>query len=253
MRRADAAERYFFAREYFDAVLSFERSWLVVARRERRGRRGRDRRGQRLDPALLPRRHRGRRPRGVAVQERGRVDARPRRRARPARSTSAAESTPGDGLEAFKRGFANAELPFVTHEVVADRDEYERPRGRRRRRRAGSFPPTGPERYLGIRRRDDAAVVLRAAARRDPPPCLDPLLDQPPQLRHLGLERLARARGQPDGAVADDLVGAHLAPGRIAARRAAGGDHRRLAGRGRGRGPRASRRGSRPAPGASPA
>ena len=32
MRRADAAERYFFAPSYFEAVLSFERSWLVVAR-----------------------------------------------------------------------------------------------------------------------------------------------------------------------------------------------------------------------------
>ena len=28
---------------------------------------------------------------------------------------------PGDGLEEFKRGFANAELPFLTHEVVCDR------------------------------------------------------------------------------------------------------------------------------------
>ena len=34
--------------------------------------------------------------------------------------------TPGDGLEEFKRGFANAELPFRTHEVVCDRGEYER-------------------------------------------------------------------------------------------------------------------------------
>jgi len=32
----------------------------------------------------------------------------------------------GDGLERFKRGFANAELPFTTHEVVCDRAAYER-------------------------------------------------------------------------------------------------------------------------------
>jgi hypothetical protein len=32
---------------------------------------------------------------------------------------------PGDGLERFKRGFANTELPFVTHEVVCDRTAYE--------------------------------------------------------------------------------------------------------------------------------
>ena len=27
---------------------------------------------------------------------------------------------PGDGLEDFKRGFANGELPFRTHEIVCD-------------------------------------------------------------------------------------------------------------------------------------
>ena len=34
--------------------------------------------------------------------------------------------TPGDGLDRFKRGFANAELPFRTHEVIADPEAYER-------------------------------------------------------------------------------------------------------------------------------
>ena len=33
---------------------------------------------------------------------------------------------PGDGLEDFKRGFANAELPFHTHEVVCDPAAYAR-------------------------------------------------------------------------------------------------------------------------------
>jgi hypothetical protein len=32
----------------------------------------------------------------------------------------------GDGLEDFKRGFANSELPFHTHELVLDRAAYER-------------------------------------------------------------------------------------------------------------------------------
>ena len=32
---------------------------------------------------------------------------------------------PGDGLERFKRGFANSAAPFRTHEVVADPDAYE--------------------------------------------------------------------------------------------------------------------------------
>jgi hypothetical protein len=31
---------------------------------------------------------------------------------------------PGDGLEDFKRGFANAELPFFTHEIVCDPAAY---------------------------------------------------------------------------------------------------------------------------------
>ena len=33
---------------------------------------------------------------------------------------------PGDGLEDFKRGFANGELPFHTHEIVCDPGAYER-------------------------------------------------------------------------------------------------------------------------------
>jgi hypothetical protein len=31
---------------------------------------------------------------------------------------------PGDGLQAFKKGFANSELPFHTHEIVCDPDAY---------------------------------------------------------------------------------------------------------------------------------
>lgn len=123
MRRAAAAPRYFFAREYFDAVLSFERSWLLVARR-----------GGEPGAAAIA---------GVsdAVLHYflgGTSDA--------ARASSPFKNVvwsmlalsdelglplnlgggvrPGDGLEAFKRGFANAELPFVTHEVIADRDAY---------------------------------------------------------------------------------------------------------------------------------
>jgi hypothetical protein len=33
---------------------------------------------------------------------------------------------PGDGLEDFKRGFANDELPFHTHEIVCDEGAYQR-------------------------------------------------------------------------------------------------------------------------------
>lgn len=31
---------------------------------------------------------------------------------------------PGDGLEEFKRGFANTQRPFVTHEIICDRKAY---------------------------------------------------------------------------------------------------------------------------------
>ena len=34
--------------------------------------------------------------------------------------------TPGDSLEKFKQGFANADLPFVTHEVICDSGSYGR-------------------------------------------------------------------------------------------------------------------------------
>jgi hypothetical protein len=32
----------------------------------------------------------------------------------------------GDGLEEFKRGFANAQIPFLAHEIVCDAEAYER-------------------------------------------------------------------------------------------------------------------------------
>ncbi|MEK6228662.1 MAG: GNAT family N-acetyltransferase [Actinomycetota bacterium] len=125
MRRAAAAERYFFAREYFDAVLSFDRSWLLVARRERQ-----------LGAGAI-----------AAVSDStlhyylgATADA--ARAASPFKNVVASMLaladelelplnlgggvTAGDGLETFKRGFANAELPFLAHEVVCDPGEYER-------------------------------------------------------------------------------------------------------------------------------
>ena len=123
MRRAGAAERYFFARDYFDAVLSFERSWLVVARR-----------GGEVGAAAI-----------AATSDvhlhyylGGTADS--AREASPFKNVVAAMLdladeldlplnlgggvTPGDGLETFKRGFANADLPFLTQEVVCDADAY---------------------------------------------------------------------------------------------------------------------------------
>ncbi len=123
MRRAEAAERYFFAREYFDAVLSFERSWLVVARRK--GEVGAAAIAALSDSLLHY--YLG----GTAAAAR---DASPFKNVVTAMLDLADELelplnlgggvTPGDGLETFKRGFANTDLPFHTQEVVCDPDAY---------------------------------------------------------------------------------------------------------------------------------
>ncbi len=47
---------------------------------------------------------------------------------------------PGDGLETFKRGFANSEAAFRTHEVVCDAAEYERLSGSAGGDAGGFFP-----------------------------------------------------------------------------------------------------------------
>ncbi|MFI5121695.1 MAG: GNAT family N-acetyltransferase [Vicinamibacteria bacterium] len=124
MRRANAGERYFFGSEYIDAVLSFERSWLLLGRR-----------GGEVGAAAI-----------AATSDSilhyylgGTADA--ARDASPFKNVVAAMLDladelelrlnlgggvqPGDGLETFKRGFANSELPFHTHEVVCDPKAYD--------------------------------------------------------------------------------------------------------------------------------
>ncbi|HZI90724.1 MAG TPA: GNAT family N-acetyltransferase [Thermoleophilaceae bacterium] len=125
MRRAEAAERYFFAREYFDAVLSFDRSWLLVARREREPGASAIAAvsdstlhyylGATADAALA-----GSPFKNVVASMLALADE------LELPLNLGGGVTAGDGLEAFKRGFANAELPFLTHEVICDPEEYER-------------------------------------------------------------------------------------------------------------------------------
>jgi hypothetical protein len=124
MHRADAAERYFFAPEYFDRILEFERSWLLCARKGG---------GDTAAGAV------------IAVSDGllhyylgGTADAHladsPFKNVVHAMMALADELAlplnlgggvrPGDGLEDFKRGFANSELPFYTHEIVCDPDAY---------------------------------------------------------------------------------------------------------------------------------
>ena len=124
MRAAGAGERYFFARGYIDAVLEFERSWLLVASRE-------DGDGAAAAIAVVSDDHLHYFLGGTAESARA---GSPFKNVVAAMLDLADELelplnlggglTPGDGLERFKRGFTNAEAPFRTHEVVCDPEAY---------------------------------------------------------------------------------------------------------------------------------
>jgi hypothetical protein len=126
MTRAGAAERYFFDARYFDRILAFERTWLLLAT---------DVAGDTGAGAI------------AALSDGllhyylgGTADA--HREASPFKNVASAMLDladelglplnlgggvrSGDGLERFKRGFANAELPFRTHELICDPPTYER-------------------------------------------------------------------------------------------------------------------------------
>jgi hypothetical protein len=124
MARTDAAERYLYPSEYFERLLASERSWLVLAGRE----------GERLAGA-------------IAVASDGYLHYYLGGTADEALSDSPMKNlfaamielgtelglpvslggglAPGDSLDDFKRGFANGEAPFHTHELVCDPDAYE--------------------------------------------------------------------------------------------------------------------------------
>jgi hypothetical protein len=137
MRHAGAADRYFFDSEYFDAVLSFAGSWLLLARRD--GEPGAGAIAGRSDGALHY--YLG------GTTDAGR-DASPFKNVVMAMLDLADELelplnlgggvAPGDGLERFKRGFANSERGFRTHELICDEPEYMRLAGGRE---AGGFFP----------------------------------------------------------------------------------------------------------------
>jgi hypothetical protein len=126
MTRAGAAERYFFRPEYFRSILGFERSWLFLARSPE-GVVGAGAIAALSDGLMhyflggTADEHMGDSPfKNVvdAMVELADGLIVPLNLGGGAR--------PGDGLEAFKRGFANGELPFRTHEVVCAPEEYER-------------------------------------------------------------------------------------------------------------------------------
>jgi hypothetical protein len=126
MRRAAAAERYFFDLAYLTRVLAFDHSWLVLCHSPEGGVAAgaiagvSDRLlhyylGGTADP------HLARSPfKNVVDSLIGLAD----QLGLPLNLGGGVR--PGDGLEGFKRGFSNAELPFSTHEIVCNRDAYDR-------------------------------------------------------------------------------------------------------------------------------
>jgi len=135
MRRAGAGERYLFDGAYLEAILGFERSWLLLARH--RGARAGAGAIAALSDGVLHYYLGGTADAGLGDSPfKNVVDAMialADELAVPLNLGGGVE--PGDGLETFKRGFANAEIPFHTHEVVCDPAEYER--------LAGDRPETG--------------------------------------------------------------------------------------------------------------
>lgn len=126
MRRAEAAERYLFEPEYFATILGFGRSWLLLCRSQE----GATAAGAivALSDGLLhyylggtAEAHLGDSPFKNVVEAMielaGELGV-------PLNLGGGVQ--PGDGLEDFKRGFANRELPFHTHEIVCDPDAYGR-------------------------------------------------------------------------------------------------------------------------------
>ncbi len=126
MERTKASDRYFFDTAYFERILAFERSWLLLAD-------GPDlTAGAGAIAALSD---------GVLHYYLGgtsdaALDASPFKNVVGAMLDLADELeaplnlggglSPNDGLERFKRGFANAESRFVTHEIVCDPGAYDR-------------------------------------------------------------------------------------------------------------------------------
>jgi hypothetical protein len=138
MARANAAERYLYGPEYWERLLSSPRSWLFMVRAPDGGTAAG----------------------AIAVLSDGIVHyylsgtADEHLSASPAKNLIAAVIdfaaelgvpmnlgggvTPGDSLEAFKKGFANRELAFRTHEIVCDPSAYEELAGGRED--GGYFP-----------------------------------------------------------------------------------------------------------------
>ncbi|MGZ5312635.1 MAG: GNAT family N-acetyltransferase [Solirubrobacterales bacterium] len=126
MRRAGAAERYFFGPSYFETVLGSSRSRLLLCAAPS-GAAAAGAIAVLSDDVLhyflggTTDEHLDRSPMKNLFAEMIEIAA-----GLQVPLNLGGGVSPGDGLERFKRGFANAELPFRTHEIVSDPGAYDR-------------------------------------------------------------------------------------------------------------------------------
>jgi hypothetical protein len=123
MARTEAAERYLYPTSYFGRLLGSERSWLVLAERERTTVAGAIAvasdgylhyyLGGTVDEALSDSPMKNLFAAMIALGEEHGLPL-----------SLGGGLTPGDSLDEFKRGFANGEAPFHTHELVCDPAAY---------------------------------------------------------------------------------------------------------------------------------
>jgi len=124
MRRADAAERYFFGEDYFAGILGFEASWLVLALAP----------GGEVAAGSVVTRSDAMLHYYLSGTSDRFISHSPMKNVVSAIVDLAEELglplnlggglEPGDALEEFKRGFANRRESFMTSEIVCDEPRY---------------------------------------------------------------------------------------------------------------------------------
>ena len=140
MRRTGASERYLFSSEYFERILSEPSSWLLLAGREGEG-------PQAGAIAVTSDGYLHYYLGGTADEA---LEDSPMKNLFAAMISLAGELglplnlgggvSPGDSLDRFKQGFANASAPFRTHEVICDPAAYEELTAAAPRAPEGFFP-----------------------------------------------------------------------------------------------------------------
>ena len=125
MARTGAADRYLYESEYFEAVLGAERSWLLLAALG----------DESPGAGAIAGASDGYLHYYLGGTADDALEDSPMKNVFAAMIELAQELgmplhlgggvTPGDSLDEFKRGFANATEPFITHEVICDPPAYE--------------------------------------------------------------------------------------------------------------------------------